>query len=149
MKYFKKTAAVLCAASLFLCACDTADFEDEIDIEDAQNVFENVDTPENKNSFSKGLSMSLGDNGELNISRKTYSGESMGEGGTWTIFVYLCGSDLESGNGLATMDMDEMLSASTGTGVKFVVQTDGTAAWQSEVVSAENAERYVICNGEA
>ena len=55
----------------------------------------------------------------------------MGEDGTWTVFVYLCGTDLESDGGFATGDVQEMLNASTGSNVRFVVQTGGTYYWQN------------------
>ncbi len=72
----------------------------------------------------------------------------MGEEGTWTIFVYLCGTDLESGNGMATMDMQEMLNASTGENVRFVVQTGGTDGWDNDFVDSNAIQRFVISQGE-
>ena len=42
----------------------------------------------------------------------------------WTIFVYLCGSDLESDSGLASKDLWEMIAATTK-GAHYVVQTGG------------------------
>ena len=70
----------------------------------------------------------------------------MGEEGTWTIFVYICGSDLESENGMASMDMEEMERASTGSDVKFVLETGGANSWENGV-SRRKLERYVICDG--
>lgn len=67
--------------------------------------------------------------------------------GTWTMLVYLCGSDLESEGGMAGMDMEEMESASTGDGVRFVVETGGAASWDNDV-SPDELERYVICDGD-
>ena len=72
----------------------------------------------------------------------------MGEEGTWTIIVYLCGSDLESENGMASMDMEEMERASTGSDVKFVLETGGANSWENGV-SRRKLERYVICDGKA
>lgn len=74
------------------------------------------------------------------------STSSMGEDGTWTIFVYLCGSDLESSGGMAAMDMDEMASASTGDKVRYVVETGGASSWSNEV-SDSQIQRYEICDG--
>ena len=70
----------------------------------------------------------------------------MGQDSTWTIFVYLCGSDLESEDGMATMDMEEMAQVSTGENIKFVVQTGGANAWNSDVPTDAHG-RYVITGG--
>ena len=75
------------------------------------------------------------------------STKQMGEDGTWTVFVYLCGSDLESDGGMAAMDMEEMASASTDDNVRFVVETGGAGSWDNDV-SADELGRYVICGGE-
>lgn len=96
----------------------------------------------------KSISLTL-HNDMLQIQRQTRDSVTlMGEPGTWTIFVYLCGTDLESENGLATMDMGEMLEASTGKDVKFVIQTGGTSGWNNNVVSASKMQRFVISDGE-
>ena len=56
-----------------------------------------------------GSSMQLGDNGSLIINRGKIGSVPMGEDGTWTVFVYLCGTDLESDGGFATSDVQKML----------------------------------------
>ncbi len=47
----------------------------------------------------------------------------------WVIFVYLCGTDLESEEGAASSDLQEMMDAGAGANVRFVVQTGGTRQW--------------------
>ena len=69
------------------------------------------------------------------------------EDGTWTIFVYLCGADLESEDGCATADMEEMLYACTAPNIKFVVQTGGAKEWQNYGISSSKLQRYVIYDG--
>jgi len=82
------------------------------------------------------------------------SGEEipMGEPGTWTIFVYLCGTDLESSDdyegGAGTLDLQEMLNGSKTPGIRFVIETGGTAYWYNNTVSSERNERFLIENGE-
>ncbi|MBP3295409.1 MAG: hypothetical protein J6M27_02410, partial [Lachnospiraceae bacterium] len=49
--------------------------------------------------------------GEMTITRSPFGNKSMGTDDAWTIFVYLCGADLESENGMATGDLQEMLDA--------------------------------------
>jgi hypothetical protein len=70
----------------------------------------------------------------------------MGDKDTWTIFVYLCGTDLESsdGYGAATGDVVQMCEAAASDNVRFVFQTGGTSQWANEVFSADACERYVV-----
>lgn len=100
----------------------------------------------------RGTYMSVSDDGALRIKRVQIDDKPMGPDGTWTIFVYMCGSDLESGNqnhdgGYATLDLQEMLDASTDDNIRFIVQTGGSAQWQNDVVSAGQLGRYEICGG--
>lgn len=99
-------------------------------------------------SFAAKLSMSVDESGKLSISRSFSSSTPMGEDGTWTILVWLCGTDLESGSGFATGDIEEMLEASTGSNVRFVLQTGGTYTWQNSVMDSSGFQRYVISDGE-
>lgn len=69
----------------------------------------------------------------------------MGVSGTWTIFVYMCGSDLESESGLATMDLQEMIDSTQSDKIKFVVQT-GANAWDNDLVDDSLTQRFVIEN---
>lgn len=66
----------------------------------------------------------------------------------WTIFVYLCGSDLESQNGFASFNLNEMVEASTNRNVRFVVETGGAAKWEG-TISSERTERYELLGGES
>ncbi|MGN1422758.1 MAG: clostripain-related cysteine peptidase [Oscillospiraceae bacterium] len=95
-----------------------------------------------------GLSMALDDGGRLAVDRKTVGSVPMGEDGTWTIFVYMCGTDLESDGGSATDDVLEMMEATTGENVCFVVQTGGTACWQNDLMPDDKTGRYCIYNGD-
>ena len=73
----------------------------------------------------------------------------------WTILLYMCGADLESGGdygtsygGAATSDIEEILKVSgQPDDVNFVIQTGGAAAWQSKYgISAANNQRYHVAN---
>lgn len=61
----------------------------------------------------------------------------------WAIYWYLCGSDLESDYGLATIDLQELFAVSLPKNVKVVIQTGGAKKWHSEFISSEHIERYV------
>ena len=65
----------------------------------------------------------------------------------WTVFVYLCGSDLESESGLATVNMQQMIDAETASGIRFVVQTGGASCWFNDA-DPDALDRYVITEGE-
>lgn len=86
----------------------------------------------------------------ISITRKQREAEKpMGEDGTQTVFVYMCGSDLESENGLASGDIEEMIAGSQSENVKFVIQTGGAGAWADTYgISAEKTQRYVVTGGE-
>ena len=97
----------------------------------------------------RGSVMAMTDDGAVKVSRvKKGKTQSMGEEGTWTIFVYLCGSDLESGGGCASRDMIEMAEGTENGGMKFVVQTGGASDWAWEDADPGKLSRFVIQNGE-
>ena len=61
----------------------------------------------------------------------------------WTVYWYLCGSDLESNFGAATNDLAEMMEVKLPENVKVVIQTGGAYIWQNDVISADTLGRYV------
>ncbi len=65
------------------------------------------------------------------------------DSGTWTIFVYMCGSDLESYGAAGSMDLIEMMNSSMGNNARFIVETGGSSDWYSNV-SRNHIERYEI-----
>ncbi|MBQ9120153.1 MAG: hypothetical protein IJY09_08910 [Lachnospiraceae bacterium] len=65
------------------------------------------------------------------------------EPGSWSIYWYLCGSDLESGGGFATGDMNELLQVALPEDVKVVIETGGSTVWQNNVVDASKLQRWV------
>lgn len=66
---------------------------------------------------------------------------------TWTVLMYCCGSDLESDAGLATQNLDEVLSGDLGTNVNFVVQTGGASRWSNRSIDPRFLNRYIIKDG--
>lgn len=89
----------------------------------SENGGNKYDGEVNGNRASK-LTFSSSDG--ISITRKQRDTEKpMGDDGTQTVFVYMCGSDLESENGLASGDIEEMIAGSQSENVKFVIQTGG------------------------
>ena len=65
--------------------------------------------------------------------------------GTWTVFVYMCGSNLESSGGAATNDLAEMVNASGSEDVRFVVEAGGTSRWSGgSKQDAKQIRRFLI-----
>ncbi len=90
-----------------------------------------------------------GEGSTLEINRDTLDTfVPMGEDGTWTIFVYLCGSDLETDGGLASWDIEEMLEATGNEDIRFIVQTGGAKDWECAEIDEDLLQRFEICDGE-
>ncbi len=67
------------------------------------------------------------------------------ESAQYTVLVYMNGSNLESQGGMATKDLQEMLSSNYPRGaINVVVQTGGTRRWQNNIVQAGELGRYRI-----
>ena len=64
----------------------------------------------------------------------------------WTIFVYICGSNLESEDGYASVNMQEMIDATANSSVRFIVETGGASAWQNDA-SPNELDRFEIAGG--
>ena len=56
---------------------------------------------------------------------------------TVTIMLYLCGTDLESKNSMATSDLQEMVSAGIGENINLIVYTGGCAQWRTSAISSK------------
>ena len=131
---------------VFSCtACDDEFWEDEYETEsDASN---NV-IPEGEVARIGGTEMSVDNStGKLTINRKEIGSDERSDDGVWTIFVYLCGTDLESQGGMGTADIKEMEASAKSDMVRFVVQTGGTDGWNNKKVDDSMIQRFVIQNG--
>ena len=138
--------------------------DDEEEVSDSTSS-DNRQTSESKNSDggesggnkydgevngSRASKLTFSDSDGISITRKQRETEKpMGEDGTQTVFIYMCGSDLESENGLASGDIEEMVAGSQSENVKFVIQTGGAGAWADTYgISAGKTQRYVVTGGE-
>lgn len=126
-------AAVLCAAlGMSLCGCKKTPTLNEPDTPPVLTAHKTVNR---------------GSGGALEITRRDIGDTPMGEDGTWTVFVYISGTDLEEKYGYASRDINEMLAASTGENVRFIVQTGGSKRWHNDNINAEYLERWEISGG--
>ena len=79
------------------------------------------------------------DSGEMTVIRPTHNEtKTMGDRGVWTIFVYLCGTDLETDYGMASGDLWEMIYADGSENFRYVVETGGAWAWDHYGVDADS-----------
>ena len=67
--------------------------------------------------------------------------------GSKTLLIYMCGSNLETKQGLAGKNIDELLSAEIGENVNVVIQTGGAKTWRKHGISNTESERYIIKDG--
>lgn len=67
---------------------------------------------------------------------------------TVTLMVYICGTDLESKNGMASNDMREMASASLSDKVNVIVYTGGCKNWKTNGISNSVNQIYKIEKGQ-
>ena len=119
-----------------LCACSLFD-DDEADEYESADYEETEEYPEYVPTF-EGPRI-------IDTSSKTmFQGEYEG----WTIFVYLCGTNLEEEFGSATYDINSMIRSEKSDSMRFVVQTGGAGEWQSDYVDASKTQRFLIQNSE-
>lgn len=79
------------------------------------------------------------------------SGNEAGGGaaeGSWAVYWYLCGSDLESNGGFATIDLMEMMEVQLPENINVVIQTGGAAVWQNEYMDPSKLQRWLYHGGE-
>ena len=125
------------------------DYDEEYEDDEYEEYEESSSSVPSTASAMKGTQMSVsGSTGDLSIQRTLVSdlGE-VGDANTWTIFIYLCGTDLESDGGMGTDDIDEMLGATVSDHVRFVIQTGGTSQWNTSDVDDSVIQRFLISDG--
>ncbi len=67
---------------------------------------------------------------------------------SFTLLIYMCGSDLESERGYATKNISEILSADIAENVNIVIQTGGTKEWKSYDIPSDSLNRYTVKDNE-
>ena len=92
----------------------------------SSNANRNFET-EDLLQINRDTDISVNSMGELCISREDTRSVSLGEDGTWSIFMYVCGTDLESYYQMFTEDLKEMYQANFEKNiddkVKIIIQT--------------------------
>ena len=73
-------------------------------------------------------------------------GSSAAANNTWTVALYLCGSNLESRQGWATKTLEEIAGVRMPSNVTVVAQAGGAKKWKSDAV-ATSGTRLVVKDG--
>lgn len=67
---------------------------------------------------------------------------------SWGIYIYLCGSNLETKMGAAGKNIDEILAADIPQNVDVVIETGGAQKWRSHDIPNDKLSIYSIKNGQ-
>jgi len=65
-----------------------------------------------------------------------------------TVLVYMIGSDLETGYGCATADLEEMMASGCGQEINLIVQTGGAKSWAHKKIKDNTCQRFAVRDGE-
>ena len=80
-------------------------------------------------------------------SRAKYTKMAGNGNDTVTIMVYMCGTDLESKNGMASSDLGEMAAAQLSDKVNLLVYTGGCKSWRTSGISNSTNQIYQVVSG--
>ncbi len=98
--------------------------------------------------LSDGYSAHAADLTVSDKARPRYTTLSGGGNDTVTLMVYLCATDLESNNGMATADLNEMLHATLNDErVNVIVETGGAKQWQNSTISSGTNQLWRVREG--
>ncbi|ETP73885.1 clostripain family protease [Lachnospiraceae bacterium JC7] len=75
------------------------------------------------------------------------NGNAEDTGGSFSLLVYMIGSDLESFDSAASKDIQEMLGAASGDRLNIIIQTGGSKNWHLKEIVNDRIGRYRISNG--
>ncbi len=140
---------VLVMSSLAACGDDEYDDDDYYDDEYTE---ESSEESSDVDYVQGGVSMMVKQaTGEMEITRSAINKSvPMGDKDTWTILVYMCGSDLESKfffGGMASDDIKEMCKATASRNVRFVIEAGGADMWHNSNINGDPDERFIIKGG--
>lgn len=110
-------------------------------------ISQNMDS--NYAKIKRDTSISVDSNGILQISRNNRENEiPMGKENSWTLFMYITGSNLESQYQYASTDIKEILNANYNIeniqNLNIIIQTGGSQDWQEDYISSEKIQRFIV-----
>ncbi|MBR6400524.1 MAG: clostripain [Firmicutes bacterium] len=81
----------------------------------------------------------------INDKRESYT-QFEGNKAETTLMIYMIGSDLETDDGSASNDLEEILAADTS-GINITLQTGGTKKWHNPYIKSGVTQRHLIKDG--
>ncbi len=66
---------------------------------------------------------------------------------SWTILLYLCGTDLETKGGFASVNLEEIKDAKLNDNINFVIEAGGTKRWQTGGITNGKLSRLHVDDG--
>jgi hypothetical protein len=125
-------------------------FDGKRPVETAKNDKE----PDIENNVSVEASTTGSSNAAESASEDVEWIDTSSEDDSFTILVYMIGSNLESGGeagleagGAATRDLMEMAEGRWGDDVNLIIETGGAAEWANNAVSADKLQRFEMRDG--
>lgn len=70
------------------------------------------------------------------------------EADTWTVMIYMNGSDLETKGGEASKNLESLLSVEFPDRIRVLIYTGGTFEWQNELINANYNQIWTVDNEE-
>ena len=126
------TILVLILSLFLLGGCS----DDDEDSSDANEKTEAEDQNETHNSGASGHNN--------NNDNKKYNDPDT----TWTVMLYLCGTDLESNYGFASVNLDEILRSDISDNINVVIETGGADSWKTSGIPSNKLARFHVSDGE-
>lgn len=116
---------------------------------DLASIFLSDSYDETDNTAEEAVSSSVSSTSAVtsvsNRARDKYTKLAGGGKDKVTLMVYMCGTDLESQNGMGTADLNEMLHATLDDSkVNVIVETGGTKRWNNSVISNSTNQIYRV-----
>lgn len=102
--------------------------------------------PEAFDSSWEGYEVDYSSTSVHNTSGKIGSYPDDERGETWTILLYLCGTDLETEGGYCTSNLVEAAQVNLPDNMQVIFQTGGTKQWRLDFVDNGYLERYRLLN---
>ena len=76
------------------------------------------------------------------VTEVTGESQSSAPQAKWSVFLYMCGTDLESDGGAATANLLELQDVKYDDSVNFIIQTGGTDTWQNDLIDPGYLQRF-------
>lgn len=121
------------------------DTKTTVDVTAAETTAETAGTAETKAGSAKQDDLPA----DHDLLQREYRTKLKGNGDDIvTLMVYLCGSDLETQAGAATLDLIEMIKADVGDHINVIVETGGASAWATDVMDPNANQRWRVADND-